>query len=273
MIKEGFISYIANVRKLSGRTIEEYWKSLIYFETATGMVIGDSRITSKTIDEYIAHLNEQNIQPATIKARISALRSCYRWAEHQGMAKSNPAKYTSTPKIEEKLPQPQSIERIKAFINEPTENKERQEVQMLAAVILETGARLNEALNIKCDDFINGQTLQIHNGKGSKDRIVYFGNLTRTTVKRRKPRKGEYLFTMTDEQARWAMYKHMGDSCPGIHPHAIRHCFACSMLNAGMNLKEVSQLLGHASVQTTERYAHMYNETIRNSYETARAKI
>lgn len=262
---QNFIQYQQQVRGLSPRTCEEYSKNLRYFaKWASGHQLRWSTVTKQDIDGWTMEMSNAKVEPGTIKQRISILRSFYQWMMHEGMLQNNPARYCQTPKKAEMMPREVSLDEIDKWLSRPALTREEQKVNMLTAVMLDTGLRLSEALNLRKSDFQHAGI--IVRGKGKMERIVFYGQRTITSLRAYMPAGDEIFEGWTAEQARWAMYRTIGKFIPRIHPHQLRHTFAMNCLNKGMAINEVSQLLGHKNLTTTQIYSRAAVATLQNHY-------
>lgn len=261
-----FINYQKQVRGLSPQTCQEYEKNLGYFvQWASPRGLRWSTTWKSDIDAWTAEMNANGISAATIKQRISTLRTFYDWLVHEGKLQANPARYAQTPKAVEKLPREADMEAIDKWLSEPARTEEERTIHMLTAIITETGVRISEALEIKKSDFQKCGILI--NGKGKRERIVFYGRRTMEQIRAYAP-QGDRLFEgWTQEAARWAMYRTLGTVVKGVHPHMLRHTFAMEALNNGMAINEVSQLLGHKHITTTQIYARAATATLQKHYE------
>lgn len=265
MIRE-FIKYQNNVRGLSPRTLEEYEKNLKQFVTwAQPRGLRWSTICKQDIDSWTMEMTSSGIKAATVKQRISTLRTMFAWMEHEGMRADNPARYCQTPKIAEKLPSAADMDAIDAYLGTPSVTKEERDVKMLTAIICETGCRLSEALKMRKSDF---QQCGIRiKGKGGLERIVFYGHRTRNAIRAAAPTGDELFEGWSDVSIRYAMYRTLGTVIPSVHPHMLRHTFAMQALNNGIAINEVSQLLGHKHITTTQIYARAAVTTLQQHYQ------
>lgn len=266
MIKE-FINYQRKVRGLSTRTCEEYEKELHAFATwAKGYGLTWRTIEKRHMDAHITWLTDRNLKPSSIKKRISAVRTAYRWMEHEGLISNNPIRFCSSPKDGERIPQIANVKQIDEYLNEPAVTAAQKEMHCAVALMLETGCRVTELLTMKAEDFDKGTRCVLITGKGNKQRRVYYGERTRKALNAyKRETKGKLIAYTSDVTLRYELYRQLGKYCPHIHPHMLRHTFATMMVAQGMNLKTLSVIMGHSSVQTTEIYvktnaAHISNE-------------
>lgn len=268
MIKE-FIEYQSKVRGLSHRTCEEYEKSLQAFIIwARPQGLRWSTITKQDIDRFTQAMSEKKLSSSTIKSRISALRCIYAWMMHEGMIEKSPAKWCQTPKRTISLPQPADVEKIDAYLSTPATSRADAQMHMLTAILLETGLRISEALQLVPASFdLKTQSIRVE-GKGRKQRIVFFGERTTQALQRYSWSGTKALFEgMTDVSARFLMYDTLGRYCPGIHPHQLRHTFGCQQLNRGMSMASLATLMGHSNIHTTEIYARATANTAGAEYK------
>lgn len=269
MIKD-FIKYQEQVRGLSPRTCHEYEKELHAFASWARMYgLRWSKIQKQDIDRHTAWMHERGLKAPTIKKRVCALRALYRWALHEGMMSENPARWCQTPRIGERLPKSASITGIDAYLKTKAGTQKEAKMHVAVALLVETGMRLGELMNVRtCDFNKENKSLRV-TGKGNKERIVYYGRRSAQALNMYERNTRGHLFDgWTDEGLRWEMYRQLGKFCPRVHPHQLRHTFATEMLNQGMDLKTLSVLLGHSSVMTTEIYARAAEKRIAEQYQT-----
>ncbi|MBR6690103.1 MAG: tyrosine recombinase XerC [Bacilli bacterium] len=245
-----------------------------------------NEIEYQDIRNYISYLYEQNYNNKTISRHISAIRSFFKYLKVNNHIKSNPCTLISNPKLDKRLPKYLNFEEVEKLLKAYDNNSF---VGLRNSLILEilysTGIRVSEITNIKLSDIsISNKTIVI-DGKGNKQRIVYFGNiclnLLELYLKRSYPilnkNNSEYLILsktgkkINDREIR----KVVDDSAIiagikiKISPHVLRHTFATHMLNEGADLRSVQELLGHENLSTTQVYTHLTNEKIRNVYLNA----
>lgn len=266
MIQE-FINYLEKNKGYSPQTCGEYRKDLIQFVKwlKSHHVEKWSNVEKATVDLYVSDMADEGLKPATIKRRISTIRSFFQYAWVMGYQTENPVKYVSTPKLGEALPKTIDQDDLRMTILDGTININ---VRGLIAFIAETGCRISEALSVTKADF-NQETRSIRIwGKGKKERVVYYGDITAAYVKYAKVIGNCPIWPWTQRQARFlvwqALRKH--SNAQQLSPHAIRHSFATGLLNNGAPITTVQALLGHKSVETTQRYAKVAEATAANDY-------
>ena len=264
MIQE-FLSWERDVKRLQPHTIEAYGKDLHKFALwAMPQGLRWSTIKQEDIERYCVDLTREGKSSATVRRTVSVIRQLTTWAFHHHQVETNEGKFVSSPKERETLPKAADKEMIISFLKRPAENFEMAIAQAVIAIAADTGARLQEIIDIKRED-INGveHTIKLH-GKGGKERLVHYTNTIANFCGAVYGHRESYVIPITNQRTiRYYIYKYCGNT----HPHAVRHLFATEMLNNGADLNTIGKLLGHKSTTTTERYAHLAMETIRKSYQ------
>lgn len=257
-----FINYLRINRGLSENTCKAYNQALRDFAS----FINDhhkgtrwSTVSKSQIDEYVVNLVAEEAEPATIKQHISALRTFYKTCMAMGTLNVNPARFVSTPKLKDALPKTIEAEDVKATLDDATVGAQ---AKAAIAIIYETGIRLQELLDIRPKD-IDPKTNSIRIcGKGNKERTVYYGELTKAYG--RCWRGSEHTQRGVRHIVFEALKKH--SKAKQLSPHALRHTYACQLLNNGMPLEAISKLMGHSHLETTQVYAKLANKTTQSLY-------
>lgn len=254
---EQFTAYAMLNRGLSERTAKEYSKDLREMQAwlrQQAKIERWSQVEKETIDEMVADWVTEGLQPATVRRRISCLRTFFQWAWVKGLQTENPAKYVSTPKIPTQTPKTLPTSVITDAIRDVQTDRQ---TAAIITIMAETGIRITEVLKIKRADIDEDNRQITVKGKGNKERRVYYGQGT-TDVLTSQPAVGNgQLFTLGYREARRRIHDALRRHTTAAHAssHTIRHTWATAMLNAGCDLKTISVLMGHNSITTTERYA------------------
>ena len=232
---------------------------------------------------YINYLYDLKYNSKTISRYISSLRSFFKFLKANDIIDDNPCVLISNPKIEKKLPKYLNYEDTEKLLNAFDNNNY---LGIRNSTILEmlysTGIRVSEISNIKINDISILNTIIKISGKGSKERIVYFGtkcsNLLNMYLKKSYPKlnknDSDYLFlSKTGKKINDREIRSVVDRAAKIagidfkiSPLVLRHTYATHMLNEGADLRSVQELLGHENLSTTQIYTHLTNEKIRNIY-------
>lgn len=264
MIKE-YLQYLREVRNLSDNTIIAYGKDLKNF-TAWALPQGLTwrTLTKTDVDNYNAYLGTIDKAPTTRCRRVSAIRNLLRWAKHEGLLQDNVAQFCQSPKIGETLPRAIDLHILENYLKSPAQTERAKTIHALVALILDTGCRLQESIDIRITDVNTDEQSIIIHGKGRKERKVYYTARTMYHCSLVGGKRPGYLI---DNDNQWELRTMMAKELPGLNPHAIRHTMATTMLNKGASLDVISLLLGHSSRKTTERYARLSVATTQEQYK------
>lgn len=275
---DSFLHYLKEELNYSEYTIKNYQLDLTdFFKYVNASNIDFLNIENIHVRGYLKYLDTCNLKNTTISRRISALRTFYNYLLEKGFVKSNIFLNVKNPKLEKKLPNYLNyteIEELLASID--TSNSEGLERRLLIEMFYSTGCRVGEMVNVKISDidFYN-KTIKVM-GKGSKERIVYYGDYASKYLEdylKNKDRKG-YLFTnkkgekLTIEEVEYIVRDIMKHISIKTHvtPHTLRHTFATHLLNNGADIRTVQELLGHANLSTTGIYTHVSSDRLKDVY-------
>ena len=242
---------------------------------------------------YLAFLSERGVSRATVARKLAALRSFYRHLARQGAVSGNPAALVATPRQEKRLPHPMTEEEVRALLDsafgeEPRDLRDRGILELLYA----TGCRVGEVVGADLGDLelSRGQGILKVFGKGKKERLVpvgskavealggYFkvrGDAAAGRPGRARDRDALFLNArggrLTDRSVRRILDTRLSRAAVSGHvsPHALRHSFATHMLNAGADLRSIQELLGHASLSTTQKYTQVSTRRLMEVYARA----
>ena len=281
---ESFLKYLTQERRYSKKTVEAYQEDLkTYYRFLDEKKISYQNITNDEIRRFLKYLNSKKYSKNTISRLLSTLRHYYNYLITQKIVFKNPFKVIRNPKKDKRMPNFLQYDELEKIINsiELTDEfniRNRLIIELLYA----TGLRVSELSNLKIADF-NFKTKEIRViGKGSKERIVFFGEYANEVLllylKEARPKlskqSNEYLLLnkngtklstrgielVIEKVIKELSIKHH------ISPHTLRHTFATDLLNNGADLKSVQELLGHSSLSTTQIYTHLTNERLRSVY-------
>lgn len=275
---DSFLHYLKEELNYSEYTIKNYQLDLTdFFKYVNASNIDFLNIENTHVRGYLKYLDTCNLKNTTISRRISALRTFYNYLLEKGFVKNNIFLNVKNPKLEKKLPNYLNyteIEELLASID--TSNSEGLKRRLLIEMFYSTGCRVGEMVNVKISDidFYN-KTIKVM-GKGSKERIVYYGDYASKYLEdylKNKDRKG-YLFTnkkgekLTIEEVEYIVRDIMKHISIKTHvtPHTLRHTFATHLLNNGADIRTVQELLGHANLSTTGIYTHVSSDRLKDVY-------
>ena len=281
---EEFLNYLEYERNYSYNTIIAYKNNInkFFLYCNDNGIKNINNIDYNFIRRYISYLYDNNYQAKSISRMISAIRSYFKYLQKENKIKINPLDLITSPKLEKKLPKYLTINEIEKILNAvPLDDK----ISIRDAFILEllyvSGIRVSELTNIKLEDINNDENKIKIMGKGSKERIVFYGTRCRDLLNKYLSVRGEFLKYPND----YLILSNMGRKINtreirniinrikvkagvdiNISPHTFRHTFATHMLNEGADLRSVQELLGHENLSTTTIYTHLTNEKMRRTY-------
>lgn len=288
---DAYLRHITIERGLSEHTVGAYRRDLaVYLEWLTDAGIDDtSAVTGAIIGRFIADRSSAVPVPAaTSLARLqSSVRGLHRFLVREGIEVEDPSGRLRPPKTPQRLPKALTIDQVERLLaapsaEEPIGIRDRALLELLYA----TGARVSEAIGLDVDDLAHGDVLRLR-GKGSKERIVPIGSFARNAVDAyltrvrpglaAKGRASARLFlgargAPLSRQSAWLVIRSAAEGAQitsKVSPHTLRHSFATHLLQGGADVRVVQELLGHASVATTQIYTHVSVDTLRDIYATS----
>jgi len=281
---DSFLEYLEVIKRHSVNTINNYKIDLLEFLEFNKKNVLD--INKDTVNRYMQYLYDKNVSKSTISRRLSSLRSFYNYLYNNGYVQKNYFTSIKNPKKENGLPKlVKEVDIDKMFSVPDIRNPLGQRNLLIIRMLYATGIRVSELVNIKLSSInIPERTIRIL-GKGSKERMVVFGNNTKEILLlylnngRYKLSRGnnDYLFLnkdgdkLSDRYVRNILDDIIIKASMQIHvsPHMLRHTFATGMLNNGADLVSVKEMLGHESLNTTSIYTHVSDDKIKEIYDKA----
>ena len=281
--KKDFLVHIEVERNLSAHTYNAYDSDLSIFERFWIEHKKEEELAT-IIERFFVHMYYKKTQKSSIARKVSCFRSFERFVRSIG---GTLRLKLTRPRIEKKLPTYLSLDEIEYLLDtlQYKDYKVRTIVRdkTILEVLYATGIRNSELVGIKIPDIdFHNRTILI-TGKGDKQRVVLFGKKAKKQMKEyitkerpKQTKKSDYLFvnylgdklTTRTIQKICVMFSRMLPVKKTITPHKIRHSFATHLLNAGMNLRALQELLGHASLATTEKYTHISTVDLQKMYNT-----
>ena len=272
-----FLFFLKVELNYSELTIKSYQLDLTdFFEYIESKKINYLTITNHDVRGYLKYLDSCNLKNSTISRRISTLRTFYNYLVDENIVENNVFHNVKNPKLEKKLPNYLNYNEMEELLESiDISTTEGLEKRLLIEMFYSTGCRVSEMINVKISDIdFTNKTIRIM-GKGSKERIVYFGDYASkyldnylSKVKCDKylftNKKGEKLTVNEVEQIVKDIMKHISIKTH-VTPHTLRHTFATHLLN-GADIKTVQELLGHANLSTTGIYTHVSSDRLKDIY-------
>ena len=291
---EEFLVWLAVERGRSANTLAAYRRDLVAYSawlSEVGRTLGEVEVSD--LERYVAALRAQGRAPASVARATVTVRTLHRFLAEEGTLASDPAVDLAPPRVPAGLPKPLSEPEIVSLLqavtgDDATARRDRAVIEVLYA----TGARISELCGLSLGDVDLDAALVRLYGKGAKERIVPLGRFAIAAlvgwldpagrdalVPQRWARRGdaEAVFLNSrggrlSRQAAWAIVRRHGERAglaDRLSPHVLRHSCATHLLNHGADLRIVQELLGHASISTTQVYTKVSTERLRSVYESA----
>jgi tyrosine recombinase XerC len=294
MIKtiEIFTRWLEIEKGYSVHTISGYRRDLMDFNAHLNCEVSVKSIGPKEVRSFVASLHGRN-SGATVARKLSALRTFFRFSLKQNLIKSDPLIAVTGPKIAQHMPVFLTVDETFALIEAPTENdsfmlRDRAILELLYS----TGMRVSELSSRNLGDLDFEEEVLTVRGKGRKERIVPVGRPAVEAVSNWLPQRTQLLneragrgHTLDPEplflntrggrlsvRSVERMVRSYGERAGIVQivtPHALRHSFATHLLEMGADLRSVQELLGHASLSTTQRYTHLTLDHLADVYDKA----
>jgi len=278
-----FLAYLQFERAYSQQTLVTYQQQL----QAVWLSLVDAdwlQLTERQLQQHILSCRH-SLKPKSLALRLAALRSFYRYLQQQGSRPDNPTLYLKVPKTAKPLPKNLDVDEMQRLlaIDEPDDDLAVRDSAMLE-LFYSSGLRLDELVSANLAD-INWSEQQIRvQGKGNKARILPIGSVAQTALKLWLQRRPAFIGDEPDalflsKQKRRISARHVRQRVDlwarrqglsqHVHPHMLRHSFASHLLGASGDLRAVQELLGHASLSSTQIYTHLDFQHLTTVYDAA----
>ena len=288
---DGFTDHLALERHLSPATVEAYRRDLS--QLAAFLRRAHRDLSGAGIDDlrrFLAQLTSLGYARASIARRVGAIHTFYLWAVSSGVVAEDPAALLGRPKVISRLPVVLRVAEAAALVEAPDAGEDASEVESAVALrdraILElmygSGLRVSEVAGVTVDRVDLDRARVTVVGKGDKEREVPLGDPARQAVVAwltvrsvLTPGEGDELFINRrgrpigprDIRRLVGRYGRAALSGRRVTPHTLRHSFATHLLEGGADIRAVQEMLGHASVATTQRYTHVSRSRLFEAYE------
>ena len=283
-----FITYLHNVKNTSSNTEMSYRRDLEkvqHFMDARG-IHELKAVTAQDLADYVKYLEDNKFAAATVSRNIASLKAFYHYMVQEGLVEEDIADKLKAPKIEKKAPEIMSPDEVVRLLEQPSGDspKEIRDKAMLE-LLYATGIRVTELITLTLSD-VNMQMNFILCRDRTKERIIPFGAAAKNAMTRYldgtreemlENKSSEVLFANCSgqpmsRQGFWKLIKHYAkkaDIKADITPHTLRHSFAAHLVENGADLRSVQEMLGHSDISTTQIYANLNHNHIREVYAKA----
>jgi len=291
---EELLTWLAVERGRAPGTIAAYRRDLLDFQgwlASSGRTLDD--VDETALQRWVVSLRERGLAPATVARRVVAVRSLFRFRVIEGTADADPTADLERPRVPQGLPKALSEAEVARLLDvvvgsDAVARRDRAALEVLYG----TGLRISELVSLSLSDIDLGGGLLRAFGKGSKERIVPLGGHARRALVAwlgpggREELEPERWARRTDSdsvflnqrggrlsrQGAWGIVRRYGDQVGlegRLSPHVLRHSCATHMLDRGADIRAVQELLGHASISTTQIYTKVSPERLRSVYDAA----
>jgi len=296
---DGYLTYLHVERGLSPATIRAYQADLVDFAAARGVGREWASSAEVAIDYLAARTrrgrrNDPGLAPSSLRRRAAALKGFYRFAYGEGLIPIDVAAHLDLPRPSRLLPETLTVVEVERLLDAAgggDDERHGLRDRALLELLYAAGLRIGEAVGLDREDLSTDGAFVRVIGKGDKERLVPVGDVALDWLGRWvagprssllalghvAPARGGPLFLgdrggrLARQQA-WAAVKRAcvrAGLAERVSPHTLRHSFATHLLEGGADLRIVQELLGHASISTTQLYTHLTGERIRDVYSRA----
>ena len=278
-----FLRYLRTERNASDHTCRNYALDLRAFFGVVGRR-PLREINAPEIRRFVVHLSTQELSRRTIARQLSCVRSFFRYLCREGALEHNPALAIPTPRMEKRLPGfLDEAQTARLLTAPPVRGWQGWRDRALLETLYSTGMRVSELTGLNRDDLDTISGTVVVRGKGKKERLCPIGRtalraieayMTRRPKKLHVPyalfvsQKGTRL-TVRQVDRLLARYVALAGLPSSVSPHSLRHSFATHLLDRGADLRSVQELLGHASLSTTQIYTHVTPQRLKKIYDQA----
>ena len=271
-----FLNYLLVDKGLSNNTVKAYEADISsFFQWLDNEDLKYKNLQEDHINQYVSFLFQRKMRSSSVNRKISSIKSFYIFLVKRNFVKNSPLNDLVTPKQEKYLPESMSEAEVDKLLNSPDvankiENRDKAMIEMLYA----TGMRISELVNLKMTDVDMKRCVVKVFGKGSKERLVPFGETAldslRSYLNEREQSSSKEIFlsnrgkkmTRVAFWQRVKVYLIRENLKNSISPHTLRHAFATHLLNRGADLRSVQLLLGHSDLSTTQIYTHIAKQRL-----------
>jgi integrase/recombinase XerC len=282
-----FLRYLESERNASPNTIRAYGEDLAQFTSHLRRELGkDPRPEDAdllAIRSFLAELHRRGLAKSSSARKLAGLRTFFRYLCREGRLETSPARVLATPRQDKRIPAVLDEGEVEALLDLPGDGLVAVRGRAILELLYATGMRCAELVSLDAGEVDLAARMVRVVGKGRKERIVLFGQRAREAVaawleRRRSVRpRTDALFLnarggrLTDRSVRALVARRVSQTALArrCSPHTLRHSFATHLLTRGADLRAIQELLGHASLSTTQRYTHVDTRHLLEVYKKA----
>lgn len=278
-----YLDHLRNARRLSGHTVAAYARDLALLARLRGER-AEADLTGADIRRFVATLHGKGLAPRSLARVLSSWRGYYHWLARQREAAANPCVGVRPPRAPRRLPEALSPDQAVQLVSHGDDSEAGVRDQALFELAYSCGLRVSELTGLDIDA-IDARTGEVRvTGKGSKTRIVPVGEAALAALarwlplraKRAKPGEAALFVGRTGKrlaprevQRRIKLRAAASGLDVDVHPHMLRHSFASHVLQSSGDLRAVQEMLGHASIASTQVYTHLDFQHLAKVYDQA----
>ncbi|MFB3905496.1 MAG: tyrosine recombinase XerC [Acidobacteriota bacterium] len=296
--EQSFLDHLQYEKNYSPHTLKNYARDLDEFIGYLTSGRPDDPVPLEQIDhisirDFLSHLSRRGNRKTSISRKLVALRSFFRFLYREGHVPNNPARLVATPRLPENTPRFLSVKEIETILSLPEAGTERGSRDLaILELLYGSGLRVGELVTLDLADLSLSERLVKVRGKGKKERLVPFGNKAALALRNYLQVRGKLLARLKTSREPQALFLNLrggrltarsvernldgyirqSSLLLDVHPHIFRHSFATHLLGNGADLRCIQELLGHASLSTTQRYTHVSVEELMRTYRQAHPK-
>lgn len=280
---EEYLAALSSERGLSSNTVRAYRRDLDQYRT----FLDGRPPTTTLVSSFVTFLNDQALAPSTIARKVAAVRGFHRFAVAESMTDVDPSRLVATPRLGASLPKALTVDEVSLLLEvpDPSTGPGRRD-RALLEVMYGTGCRVAEVVELDLDDVDLEAATAVVTGKGARQRMVPLGTFAVAAVEsylpdrllwRRAGRDPGAVFLnrrggRLTRQGVWSILKRHAATvglAERVSPHVLRHSAATHMVEGGADLRSVQEILGHATIRTTQVYTRVSPQHVREVYVTS----
>ncbi len=279
-----FLRHLERERNVSPHTLRAYGEDLEQFRTHLRAELGREPqardVDHLLIRSFLAHLHRSGLRKVSAARKLASIRTFFRFLCREGILDRNPARALLSPRLERRIPTHLEESEVEQLLDVPGESDAALRARAILELLYATGIRCAEMVALDLSEVdLEARMIRVM-GKGRKERVVPFGRRARAAVEAYLPARAhsrprtEALFVnakggrLTDRSVRSVVANRVRQLAVvrRVSPHTLRHSFATHLLERGADLRAIQELLGHASLSTTQRYTHVNTKHILDIY-------
>lgn len=290
LVIENFIEVLASEKGLAANTRSSYKNDILqFFIIIKKNNSFPKKFTSDDIEKYIKLLKEKGLEKNSISRKLSSLNHFFNFMIEEKIIQLNPIKKLEFPKVNKKLPTIISMDQIDKLILHSKNDKSPNGIRLnvMIEILYATGIRISELVEMKISSLHEKKNFLLIYGKGNKERLVPISNNTKKTIDEYlkirsffmlKGRDSKWLFPSKQSSKGFISRQRFNQllielshqaklSIKRISPHKLRHAFATHLLENGIDLRSLQQMLGHSDISTTQIYTHVLKDRLKKTVE------